>query len=310
MIKKAMILAAGLGTRLRPLTNILPKPLVPLLDQPLLIYHLKQLANIGVEEVVVNLHSLPEIIKETIQDGAKWGIKVHYSLETPEILGTGGGLSKVQSFFEDEEAFLIVNGDILCEMPWTQVIEHHKQQQAVATLLVRTHPGDQSGWVGTNGTDQITRVPDMPEDTASTKHQFTGLHVLSPAIFPHLPKNQFGCVLRTGYRKMLESGLKVSSYNVDDAVWRDIGNPSTYHAANIALLREHNERTGENNYIGKDVTIGKGAVLKGCIVGEGATIGENACLEDSIIWRGVHVADGTNRCRVIHIGDEEIVIEK
>jgi NDP-sugar pyrophosphorylase family protein len=133
-----MILAAGLGTRLRPLTDRAPKPLLPIAGRPLLHYTLAWIASAGIRQVMINLHHMGEMIRDAIGDGRGFGLEVSYS-EEPDILGTGGGLKRVERFFADGP-FLVVNADILTTVDPRAVIAAHAARRGLATLVVREDP--------------------------------------------------------------------------------------------------------------------------------------------------------------------------
>ncbi len=278
MIRKAMILAAGYGTRLRPLTEEIPKPLLPIANKPLIEWHLLKLRALGVEEVMINLHHLSDLIEKTIGNGSRWGLNIHYSKEE-EILGTGGGLAKVRSFFEKEEAFYFLNGDIFHDIDLADVYEHHKAKKAVATLIVRPHPQDPKvGWVGTDEEGWIRRVPEMPENKGLTKRLFTGLHILTPAIFEEIQPLP-SCILRTGYRAMIEKGLPVASFLAEHQQWHDIGNPQSYLETNFAALSDPT-----SPLIDPSAQIGENCSLEApCIIGAEAKIGAHSIIKESVI---------------------------
>lgn len=297
MIKKAMILAAGLGTRLRPLTHHRPKPLVPVLNKPLLEHHLEQLAALGVQEVALNVHHLPEQIQSHLGQGERWGLHLTYSWEHPTILGTGGGIAKLRDFFIHEPEFLVINGDIVHQVDLRSALQHHRASGAIATLLVRTHPGDpQIGSVDIDEAGWIRRVPDMPAQDTLYKRMYTGMQVLTPRIFDyllHLPPPP-SCILRTAYRRALEDSLPITSYSIGDNLWKDIGDPNSYLDAHRSLLQHQSTPSshwpsgvnihppvwlGEHIMWGSAVEIGPHVVI-----GDHAHIGSHTHLIDTVIW--------------------------
>ncbi|HLB02569.1 MAG TPA: nucleotidyltransferase family protein, partial [Nitrospiria bacterium] len=154
---KAMILAAGLGTRLRPLTNNLPKPLLPLADRPLIHYNLLLLKKYGITEVIINLHYHADKMKKVLGDGSDLGVRISYS-EEPEILGTGGGVKKASRFFANR-SFLLMNGDILVDVNLDKVVEYHLKKKATATMVLRQDPEvEQWGVIETDVQGRIRRL--------------------------------------------------------------------------------------------------------------------------------------------------------
>jgi NDP-sugar pyrophosphorylase family protein len=229
---KAMLFAAGLGMRLRPLTDALPKPLAPIAGRPVVEYQLDALAEAGVTDVMINLHYLPHLIQQRLGDGRAWGMTLHYSSET-ELLGTGGGFRQVRRFFEHEERFLAVNADVLHRIALGEAIGCNARSGAAATMIVCSHPGTAGiGWIGLDATGAVRRVPDMPDPGGLTRKMFTGLQVLTPEIFGHLPESRPCCILRAGYRGLVESGAHVDVFETEPQASRDIGTLEDYLTAN------------------------------------------------------------------------------
>ena len=227
---KAMVLAAGLGTRLRPLTNFLPKPLLPLGPHPLLVWNLLLLRKHGITEVMMNLHYLGEQIQDAIGDGRQWGLHVAYSHE-PVLLGTGGGIKKVEAFFE-EQPFLVINGDTIFDLDLSALIAHHRQAQAIATMVLRDDPDveqwgaletDAQGCVFTiNGKGRMVPFP----GNGVTRRMFAGIHVIDPFLLRHVPQGVPSSII-DAYVLWLERGATVSSYPLS-GYWSDVGTPERY----------------------------------------------------------------------------------
>jgi NDP-sugar pyrophosphorylase family protein len=223
-IKKAMLLAAGLGTRLRPLTFETPKPLLPLNGKTLIDYTLGYLAKWGIEEVMVNLHHLGHKIREYVDDGSKYGMIAHYSEEL-QILGTGGGIKNVQGFFGNDP-FVALNGDALLDVDLKALISHHFESNAQATMALKplapgdTYQGvafDKEGWVkGFN---------------SGGKHFYVGLQVLTKDFLNAMPPagTEF-CLIEDSYKPFIESGGKVASF-IYDGYFNDVGTPERYEHA-------------------------------------------------------------------------------
>ena len=171
---KAMILAAGLGTRMRPLTDHCPKPLLPVAGKPLIVYHLERLAQAGIDQVVVNVSHLAEQIEAQIGDGSRWGVSIHYSHE-PEPLETAGGLLQALPLLAeaDDRPFLVVNGDVWCDYPLARLPETIAGQ---AHLLLVDNP--EHHLQGDFGLSQERVVVDAP-----VKLTFSGISLLCPSLF-------------------------------------------------------------------------------------------------------------------------------
>lgn len=140
---KAMVLCAGYGTRLGNLTQETPKPMLPLNGHPMLSYIVRHLRRHGFDQITVNLHFKPEMIRDYFADGSRWGTAITYAYE-PELLGTAGGLKNVEAFFEGENEFLVQYGDIITDQDLSAMVQFHREKKALATLLVHHRPGSNS----------------------------------------------------------------------------------------------------------------------------------------------------------------------
>ena len=227
---KAMILAAGLGTRLRPLTDHLPKPLLSLEGRPLIEYTLRLLRKYALTEVVINLHYQGDKIKQTLGDGSRWGMKIRYSEES-QILGTGGGIKKMARFLS-EEPFLVINSDILVEIRLDRLIEFHQRQKAGATLVLREDPEvDRWGAVGIDSHHRIRQFLGKPDwkGEALAKRMFAGIHVMDPRVLTYIPDQGFSNII-DAYVEMLQKGEPLLGHAFQD-YWTDIGTPERYRNA-------------------------------------------------------------------------------
>ena len=222
-IESAMLLAAGLGTRLKPLTLTTPKPLLPL-DGGLLIDHqLRYLAASGIKKVAINLHHLGQMIRDHVGDGSRYKLEIVYSME-PEILGTGGGVKGAARFF-GRTPFVSMNADALLAADLSAIATRHLESGADATMVVK----------GLSGDDDYTPVSVSDDGTVrefgSGNHFFTGLSILGPAIFDVLPPaGQRGCLIRDGFANLIERKGKVTSC-LYDGYFNDLGTPERYEQA-------------------------------------------------------------------------------
>ncbi|HEY5594126.1 MAG TPA: NDP-sugar synthase [Nitrospiria bacterium] len=233
---KAMILAAGLGTRLRPLTDNIPKPLLPLEERPLIEYTLLLLRKYGLTDVIINLHYQGEKIMQTLGDGSRWGMKIRYS-EEPRILGTGGGIKKVEASLS-EGPFLVINSDILIEINLDRVIEFHRHKKAAATLVLREDPEvDSWGAVGIDSHNRIRQFLGKPDWTGEplSKRMFAGIHVMDPRVLTYIPGQGFSNIIEV-YIEMIQKGERLVGQTVKD-YWMDIGTPERYRQAQEDLKR-------------------------------------------------------------------------
>jgi NDP-sugar pyrophosphorylase family protein len=204
---RAMILAAGFGTRLRPLTNTVPKALVPIAGRPLIEYGLLFLKSYGIEDIIINLHHLGEKIQATLGDGSAYGLCITYSLENP-LLETGGGIKKAQPFL-DSETFVVLNCDTIIDLDLTALLADHRKNRAAATLVLRPDPeAARYGILETDTSRRIRRFLGQPSEVSGplSPYMFTGLQVLEPRIFDFMPEIKPFSTTRETYPQMLRAG--------------------------------------------------------------------------------------------------------
>ena len=227
---KAMVLAAGLGLRLRPLTESVPKPLLPVGPYPLLVWNLLLLRRHGVESVMINLHYLGEQIRHALGDGSQWHMRLSYSDE-PVLLGTGGGIKRVEAFFDDGP-FLVLNGDTIADLDLSQLVARHRKKEALATMALRDDPDvEYWGVVETNEDDRVLRIcgkgrAAQENDVPPGRRMFAGVHVLDPCLLRHVPHGGRSSII-DAYVWWLERGAMVAGY-VFSGYWSDVGTPERY----------------------------------------------------------------------------------
>ncbi|MBH0201422.1 MAG: NDP-sugar synthase [Nitrospira sp.] len=227
---KAMILAAGLGTRLRPLTHNIPKPLLPVGGVPLIVWNLLLLKRHGFCQVIINLHHLGPMIEQALGTGSKFGIQITYSHE-PIILGTGGGIKQAESYFSGEPV-LILNGDTLVELDLEALVDFHRTRNAAATLVLR-EDADAANWglveVGEKG--QILRITGKGrmDSVPAMPRMFAGIHILHPRLLRQVPKGVVSSIIDP-YVRAIERGETVLGYDLQ-GYWSDIGTAERYAQA-------------------------------------------------------------------------------
>jgi len=234
---KGMVLAAGLGTRLRPFTDIVPKPLFPILGVPVVGWALRSLACVGVSRIVMNLHHLPDSIVRILGIGRDFGVQLDYANE-PEILGTGGGLSAVRTFFAGDRAFLVHNGDVFTDWDLSLAIEEHLQSGADATMLLADPPDMPAArLVEIDSEGRVVGVRGRPASGDGVRYVFSGISILSQAIFDFLPVVGPSCLIENGILPMLGAGLKVRG-RVMPGRFCDVGTPQRFVDLNRDLMPE------------------------------------------------------------------------
>ena len=329
---KAVILAGGFGTRLRPLTLGLPKPIVPIFDRPFLYYQTDLLRNIPeIDEVILSLNYRPDQIEARVGDGTDAGVPLRFVVE-PEPLGTGGAIKYASANIDD--TLLVFNGDVLTGIDLQAVVRRHRERQACATIVL-TPVKDPSayGLVETDGDDNVRRFLEKPSPDQITCNTINaGIYVLEPETFDRIPDDTRWSIERQYFPTLVERDETFVAY-IDPGYWLDIGTPDSYVRAHRDLMAQrcasgpfagHPPGTvhrGEGCQIAEDATIEGPCFLgAGCVIGEGArvsaesvlgagcTIGPGAVVERSILWRETRVDNHAvvrdailgERCHIAH----------
>lgn len=228
---KAMILAAGFGTRLLPYTATLPKALVPLAGKPLIEHVLERLTKFGFTEIVVNLHHHGRMLREYLDTRHFGSCKISFSDESLVLLDTGGGISKAAWFFDDDEPFLVHNCDVISRIALDEIFDSHKKTQAFATLAVSRRKTARPLAFDDEGCLSGRWNPDM---TAQIKPlAFSGVYVLSPGVFSYMPAGIAFSVIDV----LLQASRneKVLAYEHDPEIWVDAGNIINFAKAEALL---------------------------------------------------------------------------
>jgi mannose-1-phosphate guanylyltransferase len=308
---RAMVLAAGLGTRLRPLTNEITKPMVPVLDRPVMAHILDLLDHHGFEDVIANLHYFPESIKRY------FGERLSYRFE-PELLGTAGGVRGCADFFGDD-SFVVISGDALTDIDLTAFAARHRDAGGIATLAVKKVSDTREyGVVLHDREGRITGFQEKPSpEEALSDLGNCGIYIFSPEIFDYFPDRPFVDWAQDVFPTLLENDIPFHIHEVRE-YWNDVGSLAELRQGTFDALRgelrlqvEGRElapglivagksvvpRSAEiegSVWIGSDVELGENVRLAGPLVlGDGARVGEGAQLRDSILLPGTEVAPGT-----------------
>jgi NDP-sugar pyrophosphorylase family protein len=237
---KAMVLAAGQGTRLHPLTERTPKALVPVAGRPMIDYCLLLLKRYGIRDIIINLHHLGDQIESYLGDGTQLGLQITYSKE-PELLDTGGGLLKAKPFLQDG-TFIVINTDVLIDLSVGELMAYHEEKRAVATLVLRFDPlADQYGSMDIDGDGRIHRFLQTRIDTVFsgpvTKLMFTGVQVLEPRVFDYLETDRIlrkFSTTKDTYPRMLLQQERLFGFRFD-GFWQDVGTASRIKEAEESL---------------------------------------------------------------------------
>ena len=305
---KAMVLAAGLGTRLRPLTFELPKPMVPVLDRPVMAHIVDLLGRHGYDEVIANLHYFPETIRDYFGD------RLVYR-EEPELLGTAGGVRNCADFLDDG-TFLIISGDALTDIDLGAFVARHKAAGGIGTLAVKKVENTREFGVVLHDADgRITGFQEKPDPAEALSDLGNcGMYLFEPEIFDYFPRRPFVDWANDVFPALLENDVPFHIHAIDE-YWNDVGSLQELKEGTFDALRGelHVELRGEEVadgvricegteltdatlieppvWIGRDVQIGAGVRLQGPLaIGDGVTIGAGAALKDSVVLPGTEIA--------------------
>jgi len=305
MPRKAMVLAAGFGKRLQPLTHVVPKPLVPVAGVPLIRFALRLLARNGVEEVMINLHHLPDVVEAELGRRSE-GLRLSYSREA-SILGTGGGIRKVSSFFD--ETFVVVNADAMLDVDLAPALEIHRALEAIATMVVRPHRKDDPfSVVGVDEGGQVRQIADRVryEGPPLTPHVFTGVHILEPEFLDYIPPDIESCINSYAYRKVLEDQRVVAAH-VYNGFWAVVGTLERYWQVNADFLRRRIQLRDFDplDEIGAAPRKDVDDVIR---LGDKCTLGAGVRLEPPVVVAsGARIADGAEVGPEVVVGSGVII---
>jgi len=240
---KAMILAAGLGTRLKPLTDTIPKAMVPLLGKPLIYYAVEKLIAAGVTKIIINVHHFPEVIIEYVEKNNKFGIDIVFSNEET-LLDTGGGLKHASWFFDDGQPFILHNVDVLSRIDLSDMLRYHRQKKSMATLAVRERKtsryflfNQESQLVGWQCLETGEKEIVTPVSQIQNNLSFMGIHILSPEIFPLLPGENIFSIIKA-YLDLAKKGHRITGYRNDVDFWIDLGKEENLRQAEEYIRSE------------------------------------------------------------------------
>ncbi len=240
---KAMVFAAGLGTRMRPITDNLPKALVPVSGMPLLEIVIRRLKHFGIEDIIINVHYLADQIEDFLYQNRNFDLNISISDEREQVLETGGGLKKAQWFFEDGKPFLVCNTDVLSNINIQQLYEQHLENQAIATLATQWRSTSRyllfdesqqlNGWMNTkNGEVKICR----PDAKRLQMMAFSTYQILDPALFNYFPSEKKVFTTIDTFLAAAEKEI-IKGYNHSNDVWIDVGTPENIAAATAVVKK-------------------------------------------------------------------------
>jgi mannose-1-phosphate guanylyltransferase len=293
MIKQAFVLGAGLGTRLRPLTDEVPKPLVPIFHKPLITFAFDHLLGVGIEKLVVNTHHQPQRFDEIFPDHSYRGVPLHLRHE-PMLLETAGGIANVADLL-GEQPFLVYNGDILTDMPLQPLLEEHARSGNVVTLALRSGAGPRH--ISFDGERRrITDIRNLLGKGLPEEFIFTGIYVVEPEFVAMLEPGVKRSVI-PHFLELIRRDAKFGGAVIDEGGWWDVGTRAAYMQLHRDLPQLHFPRYQLNgDFSWRDAVhptarIGDGAQLRGAsVAGAGVHIEAGAVLENTIAWPGAQIA--------------------
>lgn len=294
---KVMLLAAGHGVRMQPLTNSVPKPVIPVLGRPIVMQILTRLARYGFTSVALNLHHLPEMIEDFLADGRLVGLKeLHYSHEE-NLLGTAGGLRAAEEFLRGSGTILVRNSDFLADIVLEKATRTHLLSGCPATMvLAPARPGYTEVLVNEEGRIiSLGGDPPCDPDEVSGRYMFTGLHLMEEEVLDLIPRGGPSDIVRHVYRDLARERLLAS--HLHEGFWWEFGNPESYLEGSMRLLSLQAETRRDildtdpiQEIGGAKVAVGAGAVLHpsvafrgGVALGLASMVAEGSLLENSVI---------------------------
>ncbi len=289
---RAMILAAGFGTRLRPLSELLPKPAMPVRGLPVIAYNLALLSHHGVRDVMINTHYLPEAIVEAAERHRPHGMTLHFSHE-PEILNTGGGLRKVASFLRKSDPCILLAGDMVLDVDLTGFIQRHRDSKAAITFGLLDDPRTASfGSIGIDGQEGLGRVRRIANRVDLGGERRAGVYIslslLSASALDTLPEMEKFSHLEDWVKPMLQAGREdicAELFSEKNCFWEPVGTLEEYLSANFIRHKY--------SFIDVDHCARQDGVQLNIhsILGRGVTLNEGSCLRRVVVWDGEHLPD-------------------
>lgn len=323
---KAMIMAAGVGSRLEPLTCNIPKPMVPVVNRPAMEHIIRLLKKHNITELAANLWYLPEKILDYFKDGSPHGVSIHYSHEK-DLMGTAGGVKKLEAFLD--ETFLVISGDALTDIDLRVLLATHREKKALATIALREVADPRHfGVVITDDDGRIKAFQEKPQPGEElSKLANTGIYVFEPEIFRYIPAGQVYDFGKQVFPALVKGGLPFYGHVMKE-YWCDIGTLEQYKVGNYDVLRGRvkidipgfwhpravyvgegsfiapTARIGDKVLIGNNCRIGDGVEIFGeTVIGDNCEIQEDTAIFGSIIWNNTRIEKGARLIECV-VGSE------
>ena len=292
---KAMILAAGFGTRLFPLTIDRTKPAIPFLGKPLVGYVAEYISKFGFKDIVVNLHHQPDSVIAALGDGSRFGVHIEYTREEPRILGTAGALDNARNFLEDE-TFLIINGKIITDIDIAAALETHRSSGALATMILKPNVKRERFTVVNVSDGFVTGFGDYAQplteaEIRDAEHEpdspmmFTGIQILEPRVFEYIPRGIYSDIVPTFYSPALAKGERVAAH-ITDSEWFELSTIPRYLDISLRMMN------GTDVHMGSRCSVAGSGSVRDSVLWDDVRVGEKASLYRTIIADGVQIAPG------------------
>ena len=290
-----MILAAGFGTRLFPLTIDRTKPAIPFLGKPLVGYVAEYVRRFGFEDVVVNLHHQPDSVIQALGDGRKFGVHIEYTREEPKILGTAGALDNARHLLEDD-TFLIINGKIITDIDIAAALETHRRSGAAATMVLKPNVKREKFTIVEVVDGMVTGFGDYAQpltekEIRDAKHEpaapmmFTGIHIFEPRVFDYIPRGIYSDIVPTFYSPALAKGEKIAAH-ITEGEWFELSTIPRYLDISLRMMN------GNDVFVGSGCQIDPTAAVRDSVIWDKVTVGSSATLYRTIVADGVTISDG------------------
>ncbi|WP_309499843.1 sugar phosphate nucleotidyltransferase [Sulfurovum sp.] len=312
---KAVVMAGGFGTRIQPLTNSRPKPMLPIINKPMVEHIMMTLKDVGISEFIVLLYFKPEIIKDYFKDGSDFGIKITYVVPDDDY-GTAGAVKQAEEYIKDDN-FIIISGDLVTDFDFQQIFDYHQSKQSKLTVTLTSVDNPlEFGVVIANKEGKIEKFLEKPSwgevfsDTINT-----GIYIIEPEILAYIPKHENFDFAKDLFPSLMREGIDLMA-GYAKGYWRDVGNPESYRDVHDDIL------TGKVNFkitghkmqfpdgvlyseeapifdksiefigtvvLGKNVTLKKGVKLNNVVIGDNVIIGKESNIRNTVIWNDVDI---------------------
>ncbi len=309
---KAIVMAGGFGTRIQPLTHSLPKPMLPVVNRPMMEHIIRRLKGAGIVDIIVLLYFKPEIIKEYFGNGERFGVRIEYVLPEDDY-GTAGAVRCAAELLD--ETFMVVSGDLVTDFDFLEIIDFHREKKAKVTItLTSTENPLQFGVVITDKSGRIVRFLEKPAwDEVISDTINTGIYVMEPEVLEHVPFKENFDFSKDLFPLLLDRGEAMFGCEIE-GYWRDVGNPKSYRevhkdilSGKVKILEGFYKSRGfeiafeDESWkqfsscfkgrvvVGKDLRVGESVEIEDCVIGDNVTIGDGVRLKGCVLWNNVTV---------------------